>query len=451
MSATAATQPASKHVWNFGAGPALLNRSVLERAQREFLDYEGSGMSLMELSHRSDLYEQLNNKAQDQLRQLMDIPENYKIIFMQGGGHTQFAAVVYNLLAWRLDQNKKTNSGEQDWRNIPVDYIVTGSWSSKAVEEATRLGANVRVVANAKTAYGGKFAGVPEEKTWLTSSKDQQAQDKSNLPAYLYYCDNETVNGVEFPFVPSQHDVANVPLVCDMSSNILSRKVDVTKFGVIYAGAQKNIGPAGVSVVIVREDLLKTAELKDGMVPVPLMLDYNTMVKNNSLYNTPPMFAIYISSLVFDWLLNAEQQKLHDGAYHDQIVAAAGGRSDLVGIDAAVARNARKASKLYNAIEQSRFCKLVVTDKPSRSRMNVPFRILVANRTADMSDEDKKKADAEDKAVEARFVREAEAKGLFQLAGHRSVGGIRASIYNAMPEEGVDVLVQFIKDFEAQL
>ncbi|KAF9970007.1 hypothetical protein BGZ73_007416 [Actinomortierella ambigua] len=445
----ATTQPASKHVWNFGAGPALLNRSVLERAQREFLDYEGSGMSLMELSHRSDLYEQLNNKAQQQLRQLMHIPDNYKVIFMQGGGHTQFAAVVYNLLAWRLDQNKKSSSGEQDWRNIPVDYIVTGSWSAKAVEEATRLGAKVRVVANAKNTFGGKFAGVPDEKTWLTSSKEQQEQDKNNLPAYLYYCDNETVNGVEFPFVPSQHD-ARVPLVCDMSSNILSRPVDVSKFGVIYAGAQKNIGPAGVSVVIVREDLLKTAEQKDGMVPVPLMLDYNTMVKNNSLYNTPPMFAIYMSSLVFDWLLNQEQQKVHDGAYHDQIVAATG-HSDLVGIEAAVARNARKAAKLYNAIEQSRFCKLVVTDKAARSRMNVPFRIMVAKRTADMSEEDKKKADAEDKAVEARFVREAEAKGLLQLAGHRSVGGIRASIYNAMPEEGVDVLVQFIRDFEAQL
>ncbi|KAG0229867.1 hypothetical protein BGW41_002856 [Actinomortierella wolfii] len=446
----AATQPTSKHVWNFGAGPALLNRSVLERAQREFLDYEGSGMSLMELSHRSDLYEQLNNKAQAQLRQLLNVPENYKIIFMQGGGHTQFAAVVYNLLAWRLDQNKKAGSGEQDWRNIPVDYIVTGSWSSKAAEEAKRLGANVRIVTDAKKAFGGKFAGVPDEKTWLTSSAEQQAADKSNLPAYLYYCDNETVNGVEFPFVPSLHDAANVPLVCDMSSNILSRKVDVSKFGVIYAGAQKNIGPAGVSVVIVREDLLKTAELADGMVPVPLMLDYKTMVKNNSLYNTPPMFAIYISSLVFEWLLNADQQRAHNGAYHDQIVSATG-RSDLVGIEAAEARNARKAAKLYDAIENSRFCKLVVTDRAARSRMNVPFRIAVAPRTPDMSEEDKKKADAADKAVEARFVAEAEAKGLLQLAGHRSVGGIRASIYNAMPEEGVDVLIQFIKDFEAQI
>ncbi|KAI8598925.1 phosphoserine aminotransferase [Dissophora ornata] len=426
--------------WNFGAGPAMIPRPVLERAQAEFLDYDSTGVSLMELSHRSETYENLNNKAQQQLRQLLNIPANYKITFMQGGGHTQFAAVVYNLLAWRHHQNKSANAGSGNWRDIPVDYIVTGSWSAKAAEEAKRLGANVRVVCDAKKALGG-YKGVPDESTWKTSdpngelrTADRQAGE---TPAYMYYCDNETVNGVEFPFVPSKHD-PSVPLVCDMSSNILSRPVDVSKFGVIYAGAQKNIGPAGVSVVIVREDLLQTSELADGLLPVPLMLDYKTMTKNNSLYNTPPMFAIYMSSLVFDWLLDPAAQRVQDGEqYHEK---------DLVGVEAAFARNERKAAKLYKALEESRFCRIVVTDKEARSKMNVPFRISAASKGDPTAVANK----AEDEAMETAFVAQAEAKGLLQLAGHRSVGGIRASIYNAMPEEGVDVLIAFLKEFEQQ-
>ncbi|KAI7820306.1 pyridoxal phosphate-dependent transferase [Gamsiella multidivaricata] len=430
---------AATHKWNFGAGPAMIPRPVLERAQAEFLDYENSGLSLMELSHRSSTYENLNNKAQDQLRELLSIPSNYKIVFMQGGGHTQFAAAVYNLLGWRHHQNKKANKGPENWREIPVDYIISGAWSAKAAEEAKRLGANVRVVCDAKKALGG-YTGIPDESTWKTSDPQgefrTQDRDTSNTPAYLYYCDNETVNGVEFPFVPSKHD-PSVPLVCDMSSNILSRPVDVSKFGVIYAGAQKNIGPAGVSVVIVREDLLQTSELADGVAPVPLMLDYKTMVKNNSLYNTPPMFAIYISSLVFDWLLDPQAQRVQDGQYFSK---------ELKGIEAAAARNERKAAKLYKALEDSRLYRIVVKDVAARSKMNVPFRISKAPKSDPNAVPDK----AEDEKIEADFVAQAEARGLLQLAGHRSVGGIRASIYNAMTEEGVDVLIAFLKEFEQQ-
>ncbi|KAF9986673.1 hypothetical protein BGZ65_006643 [Modicella reniformis] len=427
--------------WNFGAGPAMIPRPVLERAQQEFLNYNNSGLSLMELSHRSNTFEDLNNKTQNQLRQLLKIPSQYKIIFMQGGGHTQFAAVVYNLLAWRHHQNKQQGSGSGRWQDIPVDYVVTGSWSSKATEEAKRLGANVRVVCDAKPHFGS-YKGIPAESTWTTSdpqgslrTADHQA---GQTPAYLYYCDNETVNGVEFPFIPSLQDPA-VPLVCDMSSNILSRPVDISKFGVIYAGAQKNIGPAGVTVVIVREDLLQTSELTDGLSPVPLMLDFKTMVKNNSLYNTPPMFAIYISSLVFDWLLDPVAQRVQDGPQQPT-------NKDLVGVEAAVARNERKAAKLYKALEESRFCRIIVTDTAARSKMNIPFSISKAPKNDPNAFPNK----AEDDAMEAAFVAQAEAKGLLQLAGHRSVGGVRASIYNAMPEEGVDVLIAFIKEFEQQ-
>ncbi|KAF9939650.1 hypothetical protein BGZ67_009127 [Mortierella alpina] len=436
------TTAAAAHKWNFGAGPAMIPRPVLERAQAEFLNYNQTGVSLMELSHRSEAYEDLNNKAQKQLRTLLNIPQNYKIIFMQGGGHTQFAAVVYNLIAWRHQQNKdqhRQNADQETWKNIPVDYIVTGSWSAKAAEEAKRLGAHVRVVCDAKKQLGA-YKGIPEESTWLTSDPEgplrREDREKGRTPAYLYYCDNETVNGVEFPFVPSMHD-PTVPLVCDMSSNILSRPVDVSKFGVIYAGAQKNIGPAGVSVVIVREDLLHTSEAHDGVLPVPLMLDYKTMVKNNSLYNTPPMFAIYMASLVFDWLLDPKAQKVQDGAYFDR---------ELVGVEAAAVRNDRKAKKLYQALEESRFCRVVVTDQAARSKMNVPFRISAARKDDPAAVPNK----AEDEKMEAAFVAQAEARGLLQLAGHRSVGGIRASIYNAMTEEGVDVLIAFLKEFENQ-
>jgi phosphoserine aminotransferase len=223
-----------------------------------------------------------------------------------------------------------------------------------------------------------------------------------------------------------------------MSSNILSRPVDVSKFGIIYAGAQKNIGPAGVSVVIIREDLLQTSELADGLLPVPLMLDYKTMVKNNSLYNTPPMFGIYISSLVFDWLLDPAAQRVQDGEQYFV--------KELSGVQAAAARNDRKATKLYRALEESKFYRAVVTDKAARSKMNIPFRISRAPKNDPTAVANK----ADDEALEAAFVAQAEARGLLQLAGHRSVGGIRASIYNAMPEEGIDVLIAFLNEFEQQ-
>ena len=353
-------------VFNFSAGPAALPTAVLERAQQEILDWNGSGMSVMEMSHRGKEFMSIAAKAEADLRQLMAIPDNYKVLFLQGGASSQFAMVPINLLA------DKTSA----------DYLLTGQWSKKAVAEAKRY-CDVNVVADTSDS---RFTTVPAE-------SDFNLNDDA---AYVHYTPNETIVGVEFPYVPQTGDI---PLVADMSSTILSRPVDVSKFGVIYAGAQKNIGPAGLTIAIVRDDLIGHAN-----PAMPVMFDYKTMADNDSMYNTPPTYSWYLAGLVFDWLLQ-------NG-----------------GIEAMAAVNQSKAEKLYAAIDNSGFYSNPV-DKDCRSWMNVPFIL----------------ADAE---LDSKFIQQAAEQGLVTLKGHRSVGGMRASIYNAMPAEGVDALIAFMVEFE---
>jgi phosphoserine aminotransferase len=352
--------------YNFSAGPAVLPEEVLRQAQEEMLDWRGSGMSVMEMSHRGKEFVSIAEQAEADLRELLAVPDNYKVLFLQGGASTQFAMVPLNLL-----QGK---SG--------ADYINTGSWSKKAISEAKRY-CSVNVAGSSEAAG---FTTVPA-----------QSELKLNPEAaYVHHTPNETIGGVEFPYVPETGDV---PLVADMSSNILSRPIDVAKYGVIYAGAQKNIGPAGLTVAIVRDDLIgKAAEA------TPAMLDYAPHVEADSMYNTPPTYAWYLAGLVFQWLKR-------NG-----------------GLTAMAEVNQRKAKALYDAIDTSDFYSNPV-DKNCRSLMNVPF--ILANADLD-----------------AAFLSEAKAAGLVTLKGHRSVGGMRASIYNAMPEEGVKALIDFMADFE---
>jgi phosphoserine aminotransferase len=353
-------------VYNFSAGPAALPTEVLEQAQAEMLDWNGTGMSVMEMSHRGKAFMSIAAKAEADLRELMSIPENYKVLFMQGGASSQFAMVPINLLG---DKSS-------------ADYLLTGQWSKKAVSEAKRFG-DVNVIADTSDS---KFTTVPDA---------ADLQFDSNA-AYVHYTPNETIVGVEFPYVPESGDV---PLVADMSSTILSRQIDVSKFGIIYAGAQKNIGPAGLTIVIIREDLIGNANPS-----MPIMFDYKTCADNESMYNTPPTYGWYMAGLVFDYLLKKG------------------------GIAAMEAVNRRKAEKLYAAIDGSGFYSNPV-DVQCRSWMNVPFILADADK-------------------DAAFLQQAEANGLTTLKGHRSVGGMRASIYNAMPEAGVDALIEFMKEFE---
>ncbi len=354
-------------VFNFSAGPAALPAEVLQQAQAEILDWNGSGMSVMEMSHRGKVYMSIAAKAEADLRELMDIPENYKVLFLQGGASSQFAMVPINLL-----NGKKS-----------ADYLLTGQWSKKAVAEAKRY-CNVNLIADTTDS---KFTTVPEASS-LKFDPDA---------AYVHYTPNETIVGVEFDYIP---DTGDVPLVADMSSTILSRQIDVSKFGIIYAGAQKNIGPAGLTIVIVREDLIGNADAN-----MPVMFDYKTFADNDSMYNTPPTYSWYMAGLVFAWALKK------------------GGMSAIEAV------NKRKAEKLYKTIDDSAFFSNPV-DVPYRSWMNVPF--ILANADLD-----------------AAFIEQAAAKGLVTLKGHRSVGGMRASIYNAMPEEGVDALIAFMQEFES--
>ena len=357
-------------VYNFSAGPAALPAEVLQQAQAEMLDWNGSGMSVMEMSHRGKDYMSIAAKAEADLRQLMAIPDNYKVLFLQGGASSQFAMVPINLLA-------------RDGKNYgSADYLLTGQWSKKAVAEAKRF-CDVNIIADTSDS---KFTTVPEEGS-LNFNADA---------AYVHYTPNETIVGVEFPYIP---DTGDVPLVADMSSNILSRQIDVSKYGVIYAGAQKNIGPAGLTIVIVRDDLIGHAN-----PAMPVMFDYRTFADNDSMYNTPPTYSWYIAGLVFSWVLKR------------------GGLSAMESV------NKRKAEKLYQAIDASDFYSNPVAQH-CRSWMNVPF--ILANAELD-----------------AAFLEQAAAGGLSTLKGHRSVGGMRASIYNAMPEAGVDALIEFMKEFE---
>ena len=353
-------------VFNFSAGPAALPEAVLERAREELLDWHGAGMSVMEMSHRGKEFMSIAQQAEADLRELMAIPDNYKVLFLQGGASLQFAMVPLNLMG-------------QGGR---ADYYLTGAWSKKAIAEAKRFG-EVKVVADTSDS---KFTTLPAEGS-VSFSPDA---------AYVHYTPNETIQGVEFPYVP---DTGDIPLVADMSSTILSRPIDVSRFGIIYAGAQKNVGPAGLTLVIVREDLIgKAAE------NVPVMLNYATHAENGSMYNTPPTYAWYLAGLVFQWL------------------------KEQGGLERMAEINRRKAAMLYDAIDASDFYRNPV-EKPFRSWMNVPFTL--ANPDLD-----------------AKFLEEAAAAGLKTLKGHRSIGGMRASIYNAMPEEGVKALVDFMADFE---
>jgi len=352
-------------VFNFSAGPATIPEAVLKQAQEEMLDWHGTGMSVMEMSHRGKSYISIAEKAEADLRELMNIPANYKVLFLQGGASSQFAAVPINLMG----SNKK------------ADYILTGQWGKKAIAEAKRFG-DINVAASSEDS---KFTSVPAQSEWNLRED----------AAYLHYTPNETIVGVEFPFVPD----VNIPLVADMSSNILSKEIDVSQYGIIYAGAQKNIGCAGLTIAIVRDDLIGNP-----MEGMPAMLDYKIMADNDSMYNTPATYSWYIAGLVFDWL------KRNGG---------------IVSMEET---NRRKAAKLYAAIDESSFYSNPV-DVESRSLMNVPFIL----------------ADAE---LDSVFLKEAAEVGLQTLKGHRSVGGMRASIYNAMPEAGVDALIEFMKEFE---
>ena len=355
-------------VFNFSAGPAMLPTEVLEQAQGEMLDWNGSGMCVAEMSHRGKEFMSIAAAAEADLRELMAIPDNYKVLFLQGGASSQFSMVPMNLL----------RGGNK------ADYILTGSWGKKAIKEAKRF-CEVNVAFDA-SAESGKFTSAP-------------SQDQLNLSddaAYVHYTPNETIEGVEFDYIPETN---GKPLVADFSSTILSREIDVSKFGVIYAGAQKNIGPAGLTICIVREDLI--GEPIDG---TPAMFDYKTHSDADSMYNTPPTYAWYLAGLVFQWL------KRKGGL---------AGQAEI---------NERKAGKLYAAIDASPFYANPVAVN-NRSWMNVPFTLANAD-------------------LDATFLEEAKAAGLTTLKGHRSVGGMRASIYNAMPEEGVDALVAFMAEFE---
>ena len=353
-------------IYNFSAGPAMLPDEVLQRAQHDMLDWNGSGMSVMEMSHRGKEFMSIAAKAEADLRKLMSIPDNYKVLFLQGGASSQFAMVPINLLGDKAS----------------ADYALTGQWSKKAIAEAKRY-CSVNVIADTSAS---KFTTAPTQADLVLGSD----------PAYVHYTPNETIVGVEFGYIPETGDV---PLVADMSSTILSRPVDVSRYGVIYAGAQKNIGPAGLTIVIIRDDLIGKAR-----ETMPAMFDYKIHADNDSMYNTPPTYSWYLAGLVFEWAL------------------AQGGLTALAEI------NRRKAEKLYAEIDGSDFYTNPV-NVSCRSWMNVPF--ILANADLD-----------------AAFLEQAAAHNLKTLKGHRSVGGMRASIYNAMPEAGVDALIEFMADFE---
>jgi phosphoserine aminotransferase len=355
-------------VFNFSAGPAALPLAVLERARDELTDWRGCGMSVMELSHRGKEFSDIAERAESSLRALLSIPGDYHVLFLQGGATTQFGVIPFNLAG----------------PDSVADYVLTGSWSKKAAAEGKRF-CDARVIADAADS---SYTEIPDPAAWTSSEE----------AAYLHYTPNETIGGVEFHFVP---DTGDVPLVADMSSTILSRPLDVTRFGVIYAGAQKNIGPAGLTLVIVRKDLVGGA--REG---TPKMMDYAPLAESGSMTNTPPTYAWYMSGLVFDWLL------------------------ENGGLAAMGERNEAKAARLYGAIDASDFYANPV--RPDcRSWMNVPFTLA-------------------DPDLDARFLEESAAAGLKALKGHRSVGGMRASIYNAMPMEGVEALVDFMGAFESR-
>ncbi len=355
-----------KEIYNFSAGPAVLPKEVFKKAADEMLDYKGSGMSVMEMSHRGAEFIKIHEAAQKNLRQIMAIPDNYKVLFLQGGASLQFSMIPMNLMS----KNKK------------ADYVHTGEWSKKAIAEAKKIG-QVNIVASSEK---DNFTCIPA----LDKSKFSKDAD------YFYIVTNNTIEGTVYAGIP---DTGDVPLIADMSSNILSGPVDVSKFGLIFAGAQKNIGPAGLTVVIIREDLAAGAAEN-----LPAMLKYKVHIENDSMYNTPPCYSIYIAGLVFEWI------------------------KEKGGITAIEKNNKEKAKMLYDYLDSSKLFKSPVR-KEYRSLMNVPF--ITGNE-----------------ALDEKFTKQASERGLKTLKGHRSVGGMRASIYNAMPIVGVKALVLFMEEFE---
>ena len=354
-------------VFNFSAGPAALPESVLRKAAEEMLDWHGSGMSVMEMSHRGKEFIAIHAECEALLRELLQVPPNYKVLFMQGGAIGENAIVPMNILRGRTG----------------ADYVNTGEWSKKSIKEAGKY-AKVNVVASSEATH---FDRIPRPETWQL---DPNA-------AYVHICANETIGGIEYHFTP---DTGDVPLVADVSSNIMSRPMDVAKFGLIYGGAQKNIGPAGLTIVVVRDDLL------GGALPItPSAFNYAEQAANDSMLNTPPTYAIYIAGLVFNWI------------------------KDRGGLVAMEAHNWAKAAVLYDYLDASSFYRSPV-QREDRSLMNVPFKLQA-------------------EALDTAFLKGAEARGMVQLKGHRAVGGMRASIYNAMPVEGVQALVAYMKEFEA--
>ena len=356
-------------VYNFSAGPSMLPEPVLKRAAAEMVDYQGSGQSVMEMSHRSPVYDAIIKDAQRLLREVMGIPGNYQVLFLQGGASSQFAAVPMNLMT----------------KSRKADYVLSGQFSTKAFQEGSRYG-DCKAVASSKD---DNFSHIPvlDEKEFRPDAD------------YFHICMNNTIYGTVWKELPH---TGNVPLVADISSCILSRPIDISKFGLVYAGAQKNVAPAGLTIVIVREDLI--GEPQEG---TPTMFNYGVMAKNDSMYNTPPCWSIYICKLVLEWLQN-----------------------DMGGLEAMEARNVKKAQVLYDFLDGSRLFK-GCAEKDSRSIMNVTFV-------------------TGDKELDGEFVKEAAAAGFVNLKGHRSVGGMRASIYNAMPPEGIDALVAFMAKFEQE-
>ena len=355
-------------VYNFSAGPAVLPEEVLKEAAAEMLDYNGTGMSVMEMSHRSKAYEEIIQGAEQDLRDLMNIPDNYKVLFLQGGASQQFAMIPMNLM-----------------KNKVADYIITGQWAKKAYQEAQMYGKANAIASSADETF-----------SYIPDCSDLPISEDAD---YVYICENNTIYGTKFKTLPN---TKGKTLVSDVSSCFLSEPVDVTKYGVIYGGVQKNIGPAGVVIVIIREDLIT----EDTLPGTPTMLKYKIHADNASLYNTPPAYGIYICGKVFKWL------------------------KKMGGLEAMKKRNEEKAKILYDFLDNSKMFKGTVR-KEDRSLMNVPF----VTGDADL---------------DAKFVKEAKAAGLENLKGHRSVGGMRASIYNAMPKEGVEALVAFMKKFEEE-
>jgi phosphoserine aminotransferase len=354
-----------KCTYNFSAGPAVLPKSVMLRAQAEMIDWHDSGMSVMEMSHRGKHYMSIIEKVESDFRSLFNVPKNYKVLFLQGGAIAQNSMVPLNLL-----NGKKAN------------YVVSGYWSKRSYQDALP--------------FGDMSIAASSESIGYTKAPDLQEWKKDSSASYIHFCSNETIHGVEYFDLPS---VKTIPVVADMSSHILSRPVDISQFGVIYAGAQKNIGPAGLTIVIVRDDLLEVAS------PLtPSVFNWKTQAENQSMINTPTTYSIYMAGLVFEWLI------------------------ELGGLAAIEKQNIKKAELLYNYIDSSDFYSNPI-DIKNRSRMNVPFRI-------------------QNEDLHASFVTGAENLGMIGLKGHRLVGGIRASIYNAMPIEGIQVLVDYMKDFE---